>query len=276
MIMNEIPGVWLNLRKQAEMDGFLLSEAVFEQAREIFLDKYLDGNTSPVSITREYLHDEFLLVVDEEGNASGTSEKILNSFRVNAAEYPQFGKWFVEVVSPLASPAKNGGDQRRVLLAARWLCHLIGLRHGTVEIFLDPPHLDDHTLVQVRGLEKFEAPGAFDIPCAGHISGTDSVEGSLAKELAEELALTLDDLHDLRLLKQYNSYTGGGVKSTANHEHRVLYRARLKSSAAERIRFQDGEVAGLAVFSLPELREMISIYPDRIASGLSDAIDFYC
>ena len=63
---------------------------------------------------------------------------------------------------------------------------MAGLRHQTVEVFLDPPNLDGHTYVQIRSLDKVEAPGALDIPCAGHISETSDAFLSMAKELEEE------------------------------------------------------------------------------------------
>jgi isopentenyldiphosphate isomerase len=273
----ELPGAWLSLRKKAGEDGYVLSQEVFEQARQVFLEQHQGGRLSPKNLTREYLHEEFLLVVDEEGRASGISNKILEKYEETAAQYPEFTRWFsAAAVTTQVPPAEpEAADGARVLLASRWLCHLIGLRHGTVEIFIDPPHLVGHTLVQVRGMEKFEAPGAFDIPCAGHISGVDTAEEALVKELAEELDLTIDSLCEFRLLKQYNSYTDGGVNQPVNYEFRVLYRAKLKSTAVKRIRFKDGEVAGLAVFSVPELQEMVFRYPERIASGLSDALTFY-
>jgi hypothetical protein len=83
----------------------------------------------------------------------------------------------------------------------------------------------------------------------------------------------------MRLLGRYNSYQEqdpeAGALPAINNEHRVLYRARLKSEAAARIRFSDGEVAGLSVFAVEELRALVAQYPERVASGLSDAMGFY-
>ena len=66
-----------------------------------------------------------------------------------------------------------------------------------------------------------------------------------------------------------------GQGMTINEEHRVLYRARLTSASISCIRFTDGEVAALGVFSVPELRELIRRYPERIASGLADSMAYY-
>ncbi len=284
---NALPLPWQELRKAVEVDSRVLSEDAFGRARQIFIHHYTTSGLTPENLTEEYTREEFLLVVDKQGEPSGTAASVLESYEKTSAIYPQFKKWFQEAILPdglLPTRPLPGGlwaGRARVLLASRWLCHLIGLRHGTVEIFIDPPHLEGHTLIQVRGLDKFEAPGAFDIPCAGHISGVDTAEATLRKELAEELNLTMEDLCDLRLLQRYNSYTGVGtgtgtvVKQSVNNEYRILYRARLKSTAAENIRFTDGEVVGLAVFSVPGLKAMVDRYPERIASGLGDAIGFY-
>ncbi|HEX9017652.1 MAG TPA: NUDIX domain-containing protein [Anaerolineaceae bacterium] len=270
----DLPGPWQALRVDVEMSNRVLARPVFERARQIFLDHYA-GAATPASLTREYdAREEFLLVLDEQGLPFLTKREMLDLYHKTVAAHPQFDHWFRE---ELLEGGEFSGTP--VLLAARWLCHLVGLRHGTVEIFIDPPDRPGYTLVQVRGMSKFEAPGAFDIPCAGHIDGVDSAEASLAKELSEELNLGPGDLEDLRLVARYNSFSAQAESSPAspsvNNEHRVLYRAQLKPEAASRIQFTDGEVAGLIIFAVGELRALVQKYPQRVASGLSDAIGFY-
>lgn len=265
-----LPVAWQKLRDTVEMENRALSRTVFEQARQVFLSDYASGRQTPASLTREYEKEEYLLVLDRDGFPSRPDRSALEKYRDTVRRYPTFQRWFQEEVQ--REGAFAGAP---VLLTARWLCHLVGLRHGTVEIFLDPPDRKGHTLVQVRGVEKYEAPGAFDIPCAGHIDGTDTREESLQKELIEELNLTLEDLDGLILVEQYNSFADQEDGPSLNYEHRVLYRARLKPEAEERIQFTDGEVAGLVIFSVAELRELVRRYPDRVASGLADAIGMY-
>lgn len=263
---------WLPLRNDVEGANRALTRLVFERARKVFLDHYAKGKESPRELTAEYDKDEFLLIVDGEGSPSGPVLNMLEVLYKTTQDHPEFARWFKEDV--MQEGQHTGAP---VILAARWLCHLVGLRHSTVEIFIDPPDRPGYTLVQVRGMDKFEAPGAFDIPCAGHISGTDTVEESLKKELSEELNLSLDDLWDLQMLARYNSFAGENAPALGpvNHEHRVLFRASLKPEAADKIRFADGEVAGLTVFAVSELRELVRRYPERVASGLSDAIGYY-
>jgi 8-oxo-dGTP pyrophosphatase MutT (NUDIX family) len=271
----DLPGPWRALRDDVEMSNRMLNRQVFDRARQLFLDYYAAGKATPASLTSEYTREEFLVVLDEQGRPAPPQKELLERYRKTLAVSPEFARWFrAEIVE------EGEWAGTTTLLAARWLCHLVGLRHGTVEIFIDPPDLQGHTLVQVRGMDKFEAPGAFDIPCAGHIDGLDSVEKTLAKELSEELNLKPEDLYPITLIARYNSYTGDDGVSPSNHhtnnnEHRVLFRAQLKPEAAAHIRFSDGEVAGLSVFAVSELRALVQQYPERVASGLADAIGFY-
>lgn len=265
----ELPGLWSTLVGEVEGANRKLSRGVFDKAREVFLAYYASGSETPEGVSREYTQDEFLLVVDQDGKLSLPARGVLDDYHKTVRSHPAFARWFREEVLLEGEWAGT-----RVLLAARWLCHLVGLRHKTVEIFIDPPDLPGHTLVQVRGMEKFHSPGAFDIPCAGHVDGIDGEEESLRKELEQEINLTLDDLEGLRLLERYNSF-GEDVPGRANYEYRVLYRGRLKSGAMGKIRFADGEVAGMSVFSVAELRELVRKYPERVAAGLSDAIGYY-
>lgn len=265
----ELPGLWGDVVGEVEGANRKLTRGVFDKSREVFLAYYASGSETPEGLIREYTQDEFLLVVDQDGKLSLPARGVLDEYHKTVRSHPAFGRWFREEVLLEGEWAGT-----RVLLAARWLCHLVGLRHKTVEIFIDPPDMPGHTLVQVRGMEKFHSPGAFDIPCAGHVDGVDGEEESLRKELEQEINLTLADLEGLRLLERYNSF-GEDTPGRANYEHRVLYQAHLKPGAMGKIRFADGEVAGMSVFSVAELRELVRKYPERVAAGLSDAIGYY-
>lgn len=273
----DLPAPWRSLRREVEMANRAFNRDVFFATQRLFLDYYADGRVTPAALTREYpqdpTQDEFLLVLDEQGRPAKPLKEVSDRFYKVAGEHAEFKRWFRE--SMLLEGELAGSP---VLLAARWLCHLTGLRHGTVEIFLDPPDMPGHTLVQVRAMSKFEAPGAFDIPCAGHIRGMEAPVIALEKELREELNIRLEDLDDIQLLGRYNSYTGiegDAERAPLNNEHRFLYRAKLKPETAKNIRFSDGEVAGLSVFAVSELRALVQQYPERVASGLADAIGFY-
>jgi isopentenyldiphosphate isomerase len=218
----------------------------------------------------EYGRDEFFLPVDASGETLYPDAGTLAEARDLLARYPEAERWWrVAEGSP------------SVLLFARWLCHLTGIRHRTVQLFIDHPTLPGLTLVQVRSLDKIEAPGAFDMPVAGHVSGTESVEAALAHELAEELGLDREDLLELRHAGSYEALApplrGRETDSRPwrNLEWRIVYRARLRPGALERIRFADGEVAALAVFAVDELRALVTAMPERVASGLTGSLHLY-
>jgi 8-oxo-dGTP pyrophosphatase MutT (NUDIX family) len=96
----------------------------------------------------------------------------------------------------------------------------------------------------------------------------------MAKELEEELGLLLTDLEELREVKRFDAPSDSGP-DPRNHEFRVLYQARLKAASAGRIRLRAGEVAGLAVITLPELHLLVERFPERVASGLVGALPLY-
>lgn len=267
----QLPSIWLDLRANIAHRGHILDEEVFNRICSLFIDQY--ANETPAALTREYAQNEYLLVVGADGQPCGRGEGLLGSYHQVFNAYSGFGNWFQAGVLRDKSGSCPGEP---VLLAARWLCHLVGLRHQTVELFIDPPAVEGHTLVQVRGVNKVLAPGVFDIPCAGHIDGEDGVEESLCKELGEELNLDTSDLENLTLVAHYatevQEYASEGL---VNVEYCFLFRARLKASSVSRIRFTDGEVAGLALFDVNQLRELARRFPERVASGLSDSLPYY-
>lgn len=267
------PFHWLEIRTLVAKVGYTVNATVFSQLWQLFHNYYADGKVTPAAVTREFGKQEFLLVVGEDGQPCRVDEESGRLFQSSLIAHSQYSDWFRVCNLPEGNDIE---DAQPVFLAARWLCHLVGFRHQTVEIFIDSPALEGHTLVQVRGMDKVLAPGTFDIPCAGHVSGTDGVEFSLQKELGEELNLRVEDLEKLALVARYTSqpheYAADGL---VNVEYCYLFRAELKPYAVKNIRFTDGEVAGLAVFNVNQLRGLVQRYPERVASGLSDSLRFY-
>lgn len=258
---------WLSVRQVCAEADHTFTDGVVQAIQALFLEGYADGARSPGELTREYRagQQEYLQVLDSDAIPARPSRTVLNGVAQYAEQYPGWQEWL------LLTEAGN-------LLAARWLCHWAGLRHATVELFLDPPQRAGYTFIQVRSMDKFEAPGAFDIPCAGHITALDDVPGSLAKELGEELNLSIADLEGLQLLTRYESkpiQTADETWCGWNIEYRFLFRARLREESLARVQFRDGEVAGLGIFAWDEMRRLVEQYPERVASGLRDALSYY-
>ena len=164
---------------------------------------------------------------------------------------------------------KLEGDR---ILILRWLAHFIGLRHHAVHLFLDPPDQADCTYVSIRSLSKYNQPGLFDMPVAGHVDGTDTARQTLAKELHEELGLNIDlDLQEVTELGHYNIAIPDFQPNYDEVEFTTLYRATLNPGAADKVRLQEEEVGGLILFTPDEQNRWISERPVQVGGGLIDS-----
>jgi isopentenyldiphosphate isomerase len=252
------------LRGAVEQADYVVGAAVYHEAQSLFTaclssPQYLRDLQQ---LAPEYGKPEFLLCVDSNGSPVYPTGDIVEDFRKTVTEHPSLELWFQE--------ATVEEDERPVvLLIARWLCHLVGFRHRSVHLFIDHPTRDDYTLVQVRGIYKFESPGCFDIPVAGHVVGLESTTDTLYKELEEELNLDRGDIYDPEMVGSYDYRGPSSDPSLRNVEFRVVFRSRLKAGRLFKIGFVDREVAAISVFALSELDAMINTYPERVASGLA-------
>jgi len=158
---------------------------------------------------------------------------------------------------------------------ARWLCHLAGLRHRTVQLFIDHPHFSQATLVQIRSVDKAHYPGCLDIPAAGHVSGDENPRDALVAELAQELGLSARQLLMVVPIGGYEAKDDHTQTAMLDVEFRLVYAARLCEGAMREVCFADGEVAALAICDLDELQALLDRYPERAASGLRGSWPLY-
>lgn len=237
----------------------VVTDAVLDAVIDAF-EQLQGAGSDPVRLVPEYAREECLLNVRDDGSPVRASAGFRERVGTHA---PAFDHWLRE---------GRMGEQT-VLLAGRWLCHCIGLRHRAIHIYLDHPVLPGYTFVQLRGSDKIEAPGRFDIAVGGHIKGTDPSEQALGEELLEELGLDLAaDLDGLVHLADYNYPRPRGVPDR-NSEYRLVYRARVRADSLARVRFQDGEVAALCLFRVGEPGRLLARSPGRVASGLRGSFD---
>jgi len=253
------------LRSAVQAGDYQLDAATYDRARALFChtaaaDALPDGMRRAVP---EYDQEEFFRSVDAAGQAVLIPAELLQDYDALVARHAAYALWF--------RPVQGAGGER-VLLVARWLCHLAGFRHPTVELLLDHPLLADHVLVQVRGVDKAEAPACFDLPVAGHVAGMSTLKASLMRECEEELGLEHDQISDLRRIGSYEDHAHlEPLPGFWNVEYRTLYRGRLVEEAWLRLCSPSDEVAGIAAFSLARLRELMLRFPDRVASALGDS-----
>jgi len=257
------------LRGAVEQADYVVGAAVYHEAQSLFTACLSSPQhlRSLQQLAPEYGKPEFLLCVDSDGSPVYAMEETVEALEETASRHPALGLWFQE--------ATVGEDGRPVLLIARWLCHLVGFRHRSVHLFIDHPTRDDYTLVQVRGVHKFESPGCFDVPVAGHVVGLESTTDTLYKELEEELDLDRDDICDPEMVGSYNYHEPWSNPRLRNVEFRVVFQSRLKAGRLSRIGFVDREVAAISVFALSELEAIINTYPERVASGLTESFLVY-
>lgn len=268
---NTIPKTILNLRNVVQNADHIINKKVYEEIKHFFFICLCDPATlnELQSLNSEYGRHEYFRCVNSDGKTLDVNKDIIEDFRKTKEIYPWFELWFKEDTITVNSTNKS------TLLVGRWLCHLVGLRHTSVHLFIDHPDKNKYTLIQVRSLKKYESPGKFDLPVAGHVIGNETILGTLYSELKQELNLTPDDIVDLSEIRGYEYTEPLDNSNIRNIEFRVVYRSQLKSESLIKMNFLDQEVAAISVFSLSELQSLIKNYPNTVASGLRESFSVY-
>lgn len=258
------------LRSSLKTSGYILNDIVFEGAKQFFFA--CNEGPSCVEILRkkalEYDKTEFFLNVDSKGLAIYPPVELMEDFRMISDRYKDFQFWLRE--------EKDQENKGTTLLVARWLSHLVGFRHRCAHIFLDHPILDGYTFVQLRSFDKLDYPGCFDIPIGGHAEGIERIEETAKRELKQELNLDIEeDIEDFKQIGNYDYCEPSSNPDFYNIEHRTVFRGRLKTKAISKIKFIDGEVAGICLFITKELTNLLKKFPERAASGLVGSFPIY-
>lgn len=163
-------------------------------------------------------------------------------------------------------------------MAPRWVCHLLGLRHRCVHIFLEwySPALSRVALLQVRSWHKLDEPGCVDMSVSGHIVGDNSREAGAVLELGEELGLSLTDLKGDGLVWKaaYEHFDVYPHKNFYNREWRDVFAAEIATPSLENICFADKEVVGIYLCPAFELKQLRNQSCLPLASGLKRSLPF--
>lgn len=142
------------------------------------------------------------------------------------------------------------------LVAPRWLCHLLGLRHATSHILLTwrSTSMGEVLLLQVRSWTKEHAPGHLDISVGGHVTQGSSPETTAYAEMSQELGIDRGDLANgrLRCIGAYGHFNEKAGESFYNAEWRTIYAGELLPGSLSKVNFRDGEAAGLYLCPRPE------------------------
>lgn len=156
--------------------------------------------------------------------------------------------------------------------APRWICHVLGLRHRCAHILLrwKSPALGDLLLLQIRDWAKDDSPGHLDITVGGHMTASDrEAQGTAFAEMLQELGLLPSDLEgDLESIGGYAYDESRPSENFYNSEWRDVFVGYLSSDAIARVRFPDGEVAGIVLVTVADAARLLKQTTLPIASAL--------
>lgn len=166
------------------------------------------------------------------------------------------------------------------LVAPRWLCHFLGLRHRSVHILLKwkSPRLGSVFVLQVRNWGKSDSPGHLDISVGGHVTIDEKNNAIITayKEMNEELGISKEDLIDRELVfcKGYEYFNKRDDENFYNNEWREIYVGEFTTSGFDKIRFNDKEVVGIYLCPEYEAKKLLSQKLIPIASALEKSLPF--
>ena len=260
------------LRIAVERENHVLSPKSYEAVKRFFLTTTCSScwGKDLKELSREYGIQEYLRTVDNQGRLVPTKTEIIADFRRTIRDYPDFKLWLKE-----GSCSEQKHSAKTILFPARWLCHLAGFRHLSVHLFLVPVGDDKYILVQVRGTEKAESPGCFDLPVAGHVGPEQTEQEALLREAKEELGLEESDLINLTELGVYEYTEPNSVSWRRNIEVRRVFQASLNAKKLLEIRATQDEVAAVALFWTSAMESLIALFPERVASGLRSSMPIF-
>jgi 8-oxo-dGTP pyrophosphatase MutT (NUDIX family) len=174
------------------------------------------------------------------------------------------------------------------LIAQRWLCHVLGLRHRCVHIALrwTAPGLGKVFVLQVRNWNRLDSPGHLDISVGGHVKYS---AGDIHKderhwigktaydEMEEEIGIKKTDLRPDALIYcgGYESVERRDRDHFLNVEWREVFIADMDAMAFTGINFQDEEVVGLYLCPEAEMKNLLDKSKNRhlkIASALRESL----
>ncbi len=145
--------------------------------------------------------------------------------------------------------------------------------------------------LQKRSNTKKENPGLYDKTIGGHISSSETKTVTVTKECAEELgfpATVLSDQEFKDSVKNLDLSVVGVLRQIDESQNFLSVR---KTEGGEfiqpfityfyvgyfngSIKFKDGESSGLETFSLNELENQLTKYPEKFTSDLKYMVEHY-
>ena len=150
------------------------------------------------------------------------------------------------------------------LIAPRWLCHLLGLRHRVVHILLvwQSAGMGRVFVFQVRHWNKDDLPGHVDISAGGHVTHSDNQNppfDTAYREMEEELGIKADSLtKPLIYCGGYLNYVERPVENLYDAEWCDVFVGTVSNTGFSQIHFADEEVVGLYLCPENEVENLIT------------------
>jgi isopentenyldiphosphate isomerase len=166
------------------------------------------------------------------------------------------------------------------VIAPRWLCHLLGLRHRATHIILRSPQ--DLLVLQVRSSSKADWPDHIDTSVGGHVRAGETFLQAGHAEMEQELGLPATSLgtllvgEKLEQVSQPYEHTDfqPGNPLFRNRQINAIYAGQLTPVGLAQIRFDDGEVSALSLCTVIEAQRLVEAGA-RIAPGLQHTLPRY-
>ncbi|HIQ05461.1 MAG TPA: NUDIX domain-containing protein [Anaerolineae bacterium] len=145
------------------------------------------------------------------------------------------------------------------VVAPRWLCHLLGLRHWAVHVVLRSPQ--GMTVLQVRSRHKADWPGLLDLAVTGHVrAGQGLCEAAIA-ELGEELGVVLHHLTNGKLERVGEPYLRRDTDPIRplflNVQFNAIYKGSLTPAGMAALHFRDREVEAIYLCREEEVERIV-------------------
>jgi len=160
------------------------------------------------------------------------------------------------------------------LEAPRWLCHLIGLRHGTVHVVLWDANNEPRMIFQVRSKIKKDFPGYLELSVTGHGGTEKDWTAAAYKEMNEEIGIRSEDLREelIFVAPNFQAYDDDD-RNFHDRECARIYTQRLRPSGIASLRLNKDEVEKLLFVGRDSVTGIYNKW--KIAPGLKASLPIY-
>lgn len=137
-----------------------------------------------------------------------------------------------------------------------------GLYHRIARVMIEDPRR--RVLLQKRQATKLTYPDCWDNSASGHVDFGETYEQAAARELYEEMGIKGFPLMETKYYQTEHVFNGLVLR-----RFNKLYTTTVPAETP--IMIQDEEVSEAAWFTIAEVNNLITNYPDKVSDGLIEA-----